>query len=57
MTARLVARIVGTIVSMGLALGPVARMRTRMLYMDISKASFWDQKIKLSEGAKEESFF
>ena len=39
-TARSVARIVGTIVSMALALGPVARMRTRMLYMDVNKASF-----------------
>ena len=57
MTARSVARIVGTIVSMALALGPVARMRTRMLYMDINKASFWDQKIKLSEGAKDELRF
>ena len=57
MTARSVARIVGTIVSMALALGPVSRMRTRMLYMDINKASFWDQKIKLSEGAKDELRF
>ena len=57
MTARSVARIIGMIISMGLALGPVARMRTRMLYMDINKASFWDQKIKLSDGAKEELCF
>ena len=56
-TARSVARIVGTIVYMGLALGTVARMRTRMLNMDINKASFWDQKIKLSEGAKDELCF
>ena len=57
MTASSVATIIGTIVSMGLALGPVARMRTRMLCMDINKASFWDQKIKLSEGAKDELCF
>ena len=57
MTARSVAGIIGMIVSMDLALGPVARMRTRMLYMDINKASFWDQKIKLSGGAKDESCF
>ena len=57
MPARSVARIIGMIVSTGLALGPVARMRTRMLYMDINKASFWGQKIKLSEGAKDELCF
>ena len=57
MTARSVARIVGTIVSMGLALGPVARMRTRKLYMDINKPSLWDQRIKLSDGAKDELYF
>ena len=57
MAARSGARIIGMIVSMGLALGPVARMRTRMLYMDINKASFWDQKIKLSEGTKDELCF
>ena len=32
-------------------------MRTRMLYTDINKASFWDQKIKLSKGAKDELYF
>ena len=57
MTARSVAIIIETIVSMGLALGPIARMCTRMLYVDINKASFWDQKIKLSEGAKDELCF
>ena len=57
MTTRSVARIIGMIVSIGLVLGPVVRMRKRMLYMDINKASFWDQKIKLSEGAKDELCF
>ena len=57
MTARSVAGIIGMIVSMGLALDPVTRMRRRTLYMDINKASLWDQKIKLSESAKDELCF
>ena len=39
-TARTLASLVGTIISMGLALGPVARMRTRSIYSVINKASF-----------------
>ena len=56
-TARLVARLVGTVISVGLGIGPICRLRTRMLYSDISKASFWDQKIQLFEGAIEELLF
>ena len=38
-TARFVAKVVGAIISMGLGLGPVYRIWTRMLYLDIAKAS------------------
>ena len=47
-TARLAAGMVGTVVSMGLALGPVSRLWTRALYRDIISAEFWSQRITLS---------
>ena len=56
-TARTLASLVGTIISMGLALGPVARMRTRSIYSVINKASFWDQKVSLSAEALNETKF
>ena len=39
LTARLVARLVGAVISVGLGIGPMGGLRTRMLYSDISKAS------------------
>ena len=56
-TARMVARLVGTVISVGLGIGPIGRLRTRMLCSDICEASFWDEKIKLSNGAFEELLF
>ena len=53
----MVARLVGTVISMGLGIGPIGRLRPRMLYSDICKASFWDEKIKLSNDAFEELLF
>ena len=47
----------GTIISMGLALGPVARMWTQSIYSVINKASFWDQKVSLSAEALNETKF
>ena len=47
LTARFVAKVVGTIISVGLGLGPVSRMWTRMVYLDIAKASFWVARIFL----------
>ena len=51
----MVASLAGTIISMGLALGPVARMRTRSIYSVINKVSFWDQKVSLSAEALNET--
>ena len=56
-TARFVAKVVGTIIFMGLGLGPVTRMRTRKLYYDIAKAGFWNQRIFLSAEALAELDF
>ena len=56
-TARFVAKIVGTIISMGLGLGPVTRMWTRKLYCDIAKAVFWNQRISYSTEALTELDF
>ena len=57
-TARLAAGLVGTVVSMGLALCPVSRLWTRALYRDILSAQFWSQRITLSpEAAREVEFW
>ena len=44
-TAREVAKVTGSIISMSLALGPVARLWTRALYRNSSSATTWDRKI------------
>ena len=41
-----------TVVSMGLALGPVSRLWIRAMYRDISSADFWSQRITLSPKAQ-----
>ena len=57
-TARLAASLVGTVVSMGLPLGPVSCLWTRALYRDILSAEFWLQHITLSpEAAREVEFW
>ena len=56
-TARQLAILVGTVVSMGLALGPVSRLWTRAMYRDILSADFWSQRITLSPEALREVQF
>ena len=57
-SARDIAQVTGTIVSMGLALGPVARLWTRGLYRFIMQASTWGGGRKeLNEGAMREIVF
>lgn len=56
-SARDIAQVTGTIVSMGLALGPVARLWTRGLYRFIMQASTWGERKKLDEGAMREIVF
>ena len=46
--ARLLASIIGQIISMSLAIGPVARLRTRVLYEVVNKRRFWSDKLQLS---------
>ena len=57
-TAGLAAGFLGTVVSMGLALGPVSCLWTRALYQDILSAEFWSQCNTLSpEAAREVEFY
>ena len=56
-TARKVASLAGSIISMGLALGPVVRMWTRAIYRVINSANSWNQKVDLSAEAAHEIKF
>ena len=57
-TARKLASLARTIISMGLALEPVARMWTRAIYRVINSANSWSQKVDLSvEAAYEIKFW
>ena len=53
----MVARLVGTVNSTDLGIGPIGKLHTRMLHSDIRKAPFLDEKIKLSNEALEELLF
>ena len=54
---RAVASIVGQVMSMSLALGPIARLRTRALYADINNCTSWYAYVTLSDEAKDELLF
>ena len=41
-SARFIAKLIGSIISMSLGVGPVCRLRTRMLYREVQKAVSWD---------------
>jgi hypothetical protein len=51
------ASIVGKIISMTLAIGPVSRLRTRALYTAINSRRSWCDRVSLSQNAKEELEF
>ena len=53
----MVARLFGTVMSMALGIGPIEKLHTRMLYSDICKAPFLDEKIKLCNKTIEELLF
>ena len=55
-TARFLARVVGTIISMGLGIGPVSRMWTR-LYTNVNQASAWDRPLTLAPDTLKELEF
>ena len=54
---RFVASIVGQIISMGFAIGPITRLRTRCLYEVIICRRCWSDRLCLSDGAREELNF
>ena len=57
MPAKVLASLIGKIIALGLAIGPVARLRTRALYALLETRDSWYDKLVLSEGAKEEVAF
>ena len=57
LSARKIASLVGSVISMGLGIGPVSRFRTQALYSNIEKAVSWEEKIKLCNEAIDEIKF
>jgi hypothetical protein len=55
--ARLLASVIGQVISMSLAIGPVARLRTRALYDVINSRRFWSEKLSLPALACDEILF
>ena len=49
--------IVGQVISMSLAIGPIARMRTRACYAIINQQKTWSDSLMLTEEAKAELHF
>ena len=56
-TSRKLVGLAGTIISVGLALGPVVRLWTRAINRVISLANAWNQKVDLSVEAANEIKF
>ena len=56
-TARFLASIVGKIISLSLAVGPVARFMTRSLYALLNQRQYWNDQLTLDEGATAELQF
>ena len=54
---RLLASIVGQIIAMSLAIGPIARLRIRYVYDVINHRHGWHARVSLTEGAREEMLF
>ena len=57
MQARLLASLIGKIMSMSLALGPVTRLMTRSLYAALNSKSAWCQKLTMTPAALGELTF
>ena len=55
--ARVLASIVGQIISMSLAIGPVARLRTRILYDLLNSRRSWSDMLRMSDAARQEMQF
>lgn len=56
-SARCLSRMTGSLVSMGLALGPVVRLWTRSIYSDICRADYWDKPFVMSQESQSEVLF
>ena len=56
-SARCLSRLSGSLVSMGLALGPVVRLWTRGIYRDICQANYWDKPFLVSQDSQSEVLF
>ena len=56
-SARFIAKLIGSIIPMSLGVGPVCRLRTRMLYREVQKSVSWDKKFSVLMEAKEEVAF
>ena len=56
-SARCLSRLSGSLVSMGLALGPVVRLWTRSIYRDIYQANYWDKPFLVSQDSQSEVLF
>ena len=56
-SARCLSLMAGSLVSVGLALGPVVRLWTRAIYSDIGQADCWDKPFLLSEETHTEVLF
>ena len=54
---RFLASVVGNIIAVGRAVGPVTRLMTRNMILDIQKANSWDSWIKISSYSKVELGF
>ena len=57
MPARMLASLIGRIMSMSLALGPVTRLMTRSLYATLNSKVAWCQRLSLTPAAREELTF
>ena len=57
MQARLLASLIGRIMSMSLALGPVTRLMTRSLYAALNSKTAWYQKLTMTPEALGELTF
>ena len=55
--ARVLASVIGKIIAMSLALGPVTRLMTRSLYAVLNSRLSWWQQLTLSKEAMEELVF
>ena len=55
--ARRLASLVGQIISMGLALGTIARLRTRGMYSLMNSKNLWNKRLHVSDEVREELEF